>query len=204
MVRRFLTERHDPLLAALAPDVNRLLLVVDVREVERDQLGAPQPSRVEELQQRTISEREGRMPLCELEQALHLRLLRRVRQPPRPARGEGGVRDSLGPVCEAQARANSCNAAGDRRGGELRPAAAEVGDPVRESLGVDVAESEPALVEPAREGAQVGAVCAPARVREPAVLEEAVDRRGGAHGFDSARPRVAAARVASVTSDRQA
>ena len=123
------------------------------------------------------------MPLGELEQAVHLRLLRRVRQPPRPARGERGVRDSLGPVCEAQARANGCDAAGDRRRGELPSAAAELGDPVRENLGVHVVESELALVEPAREGGQVGAVCPLARLREPAVLEEAVDRRGGAHGF---------------------
>ncbi len=123
------------------------------------------------------------MPLCERQQAVHLRLLRRVRQPPRPARGEGSVGDSLGAEREAQARANCCDAAGDRRRGELSPAAAELGDPVRENLGVHVVESELALVEPEGECGQVGAVRPLARLREPAVLEKAVDRRGGAHGF---------------------
>ena len=55
-----------------------------------------------------------------------------------------------------------------------------------------------ALVEPEGECGQVGAVRALARLREPAVLEKAVDRRGGAHGL-----RIRASAV-ELTSDRQA
>src|SRR5207247_9164974 len=39
-VRGFLAKRHDPLLAALAQDADRLLLEVDVREIEPDRLRA--------------------------------------------------------------------------------------------------------------------------------------------------------------------
>ena len=42
--KRFLTERHDALLPALAADVDELLLEVDVLEVEVDRLGARRPA----------------------------------------------------------------------------------------------------------------------------------------------------------------
>ena len=121
------------------------------------------------------------MSLGELQQAVHLCLLRRVRQPPRPARGERGVRDSLRSECEAEAGTHGCDAAGDRRRGELPSSAPELDDPIREDLGVHVVESELAPVEPAGECGEVRAVRPLARLREPSVLEKAVDCRGRVH-----------------------
>ena len=57
-VRGLLAERDDSLLVALAPDANRLLLEVDVAEIEVDRLAAAQPGRVDELEQRAVAERE--------------------------------------------------------------------------------------------------------------------------------------------------
>ena len=50
-----LAERHDTLLAALAAHVHDLAVEVDVSEVERDGLGAAEPGRVEELEQRAVA-----------------------------------------------------------------------------------------------------------------------------------------------------
>ena len=47
---RLLAEGNDALLAALAEDVDRLLLEVDVCEVESDRFGAAEPARVGELE----------------------------------------------------------------------------------------------------------------------------------------------------------
>ena len=59
--RRLLAERHDAVLRALAvPDVDELLLEVDVAEVEPDRLGAAQAGRVDELDERAVAERERR------------------------------------------------------------------------------------------------------------------------------------------------
>src|SRR5690348_13002879 len=53
--RRLLAERDDALLATLAaPDVDELLLEVDVSEVEAHGLGAPQPGGVDELDERAV------------------------------------------------------------------------------------------------------------------------------------------------------
>ena len=58
-VRGLLAERDDAVLRALAvPDVHVLLLEVDVAEVEPDGLGAAQPGRVDELDERAVAERE--------------------------------------------------------------------------------------------------------------------------------------------------
>src|SRR5439155_9871161 len=51
-VRRLLAERHDPLLVALAADVDELLLEVDVGEVEVDGFLGAEPRRVDELHER--------------------------------------------------------------------------------------------------------------------------------------------------------
>ena len=53
-VRGLLAERDDALLAALAADVDGLLLVVDVHEVEPNGFAAPQSGRVDELEQRAV------------------------------------------------------------------------------------------------------------------------------------------------------
>ena len=81
MVCGLLAERHDALLAALPVHVHCLALEVDVDEVEPDDLRAPQPARVEELEQGTIPERQRRVAVDGLEQRRDLVLLRRVRQP---------------------------------------------------------------------------------------------------------------------------
>jgi len=85
-VRRLFPERHHSRLPTFAPYVNRFPFEIEVGEVEADCFGAPQPSRVEEFEERAVSESECRMSLGEPEQLVHLRLLRRVRQPSRPAR----------------------------------------------------------------------------------------------------------------------
>ena len=83
--RRLLAERDDALLAALAADVHDLAVEVDVAEVERDRLLAPQPRRVEELEQGAVAERQRRVAVDELEQLLDLGGLGRVGEPARTA-----------------------------------------------------------------------------------------------------------------------
>ncbi len=53
-VRGLLAERHDALLAALAADVHRLAVEVDVPEVEPHRLVAAEARRVDELDQRPV------------------------------------------------------------------------------------------------------------------------------------------------------
>src|SRR5215470_19393235 len=70
---RLLTERHDPLLAALAAaDMDELLLEVDVPEIETHSFRATQPGRVHELHERSVPERDRSVPLERLECALDL------------------------------------------------------------------------------------------------------------------------------------
>jgi hypothetical protein len=57
-VRGLLSERHGALLAALAADEQRLLLEVDGGEREVDRLLRPQPGRVKELEEGTVSQSE--------------------------------------------------------------------------------------------------------------------------------------------------
>ena len=182
MLRGHLSERHEALLAALAAHVDRLALEVEVGEVEPDRLGASQPPRVEELEQRPVSKRERRVALDLLEERIDFRGLRRVRQPSRSRSREGSVRDARGTVREAQARADGGNAAGDRRRCEPLPAVTELGDPVRENARVGLLELEAPLVEPAREGVEIRAIGALRRVRQSPVLEKSLDCRAIGHG----------------------
>src|SRR5262245_52291001 len=87
-VGRFLAERDDPFLAALAVHVNRLLVEVDVAEVEVDQLPAAEARRVEELRERAVSDLERGLAVQRRERLLDLALLRSVREPARPLRRE--------------------------------------------------------------------------------------------------------------------
>src|SRR5437879_1491320 len=68
--RGLLAERHDALLAALAAHANELLLEVDVREIEVDRLAAAEPGRVDELDQRSVSERERAFALERVQRLL--------------------------------------------------------------------------------------------------------------------------------------
>src|SRR5215218_6401654 len=78
-VRCLLSERDDALLAALAPHVQRLLLEVDVSEVEVDRLAAAEAGRVDELEQGAVAERERPVAVEALEQPVELVGLRRMR-----------------------------------------------------------------------------------------------------------------------------
>ena len=89
MERRLLAERDDALLAALAAHVHDLAVEVDVAEVERDGLGAAEPGRVEELEERAVAERERRVALDDLEDLLDLGRLG----------ASGSRRDRLGESC---------------------------------------------------------------------------------------------------------
>ena len=60
--RGLLAQRHDAFLAALSSYVYELAVEIDVSEVEPDRLGASQPGRVEELEERAVAERERRVP----------------------------------------------------------------------------------------------------------------------------------------------
>ena len=77
-----LAERHDPLLAALAAHVDDLAVEVDVAKVERDGLRTAEPGGVEELEERAVPQREGRLAVDDLEDLLDLCRLGRVREPP--------------------------------------------------------------------------------------------------------------------------
>src|SRR5689334_25354350 len=65
--RRLLAEWDDTLLAALAADVDELLLEVDVGEVEVDRLLRTQARRVDELREREVPQRQ-RAGACERRQ----------------------------------------------------------------------------------------------------------------------------------------
>ena len=107
-----LAERDDALLAALAPDVDRLLLEVDVAEIEVDRLAAAQPGRVDELEQRAVAERRaGRRPRTD----------RAPRRPRRTSGASGRRRARLGPSCASGTRpAPSANRSRARTAASLR------------------------------------------------------------------------------------
>ena len=92
-VCRFLAERDDALLPSLAEDVNRLLLEVDVSETEPDDLRAPEPARVRQLEHRTVAQCQRAVAVDRVDGRLDLGQLRRIRQPPdrRGARAASGT-----------------------------------------------------------------------------------------------------------------
>ncbi len=184
VVRGLLPEWDDTLLAALATDVQCLALEVDVGEVEPHGLGGSQSSGVEDLEQRPIAERERRIAVCELQQRFDLGGLRRIREAARLAGRERSVGNACRAEGEAKTRADRREPARDRRGRKSPPSAAELRYVVGEDTRVDVVQPEPAILEPHGERAQVRAVRATCRIREPSALEEAVDGRVGVHGVE--------------------
>src|SRR5688572_31142863 len=84
--RGLLAQREDALLAALPSHVDELAFEVHVSEVERDRFGTSQPGGVEELEERTVAERERRVPFHDLEDRFDLGRLRRIREPTRATR----------------------------------------------------------------------------------------------------------------------
>ena len=85
--RGLLAERDHAFLSSLAAHVHDLAVEVDVREVERDGLLAPQSGGVEELQQCAVAQREWRLAVDELEELVDFGRLRRIGKPtPAPRR----------------------------------------------------------------------------------------------------------------------
>ena len=119
-VRRFLAERHDAVLAALAAaDVHELLLEVDVAEVEPDRLGAAEARGVDELDERAVAQRERALALEGGELPVDLTACgasgSRAAAPRREARvGDAGRAERV-----AQERADGRQLARDRRRSEL-------------------------------------------------------------------------------------
>ena len=189
VVRGLLAERDDPLLAALAAHAHLLLLEVDVGQVEPDRLGAPQPRRVDELDERAVAQAEGPVAGERVDDRLDLLPLRCLGQALRPAWAERCVGNSRRAEREAEKGANGREPAGDRRRREAAACTAELGCVLGEHPDVDVVDVDAAPLEPAAEVAQVAAV-GPARRRgERGRGEEAVDRGRGLHRGDF--PRVA-------------
>src|SRR5438876_7933618 len=77
-VRSFLAQRNDALLVALALHAHCLLLEVDVSEIEPDRLRAAQAGRVDELDERTVAQREWLVAGQALEEGVHLVALGRL------------------------------------------------------------------------------------------------------------------------------
>ena len=139
-VRRPLAEGHDALLAALAEDVHRLLVEVDVGEAEPHRLGAPQAARVRQLEDRRVPDRERPVSRDRGEQFLDVRELRRVGQPAPLARGERDLGHARCAEGEPDERPHCGEPPGDRRRREPTAAATELGGVLRERLDVDVVE----------------------------------------------------------------
>ena len=99
-VRRLFAERDDPLLVALAPDANRLLLEVDVSEIEVDSLAAAEPGRVDELEQGPVAQRERLVAAQPLENGVDLLGLERGRKPAGAPRPDLAVGTRPGPRSE--------------------------------------------------------------------------------------------------------
>src|SRR5439155_20299107 len=164
--RRFFSERHHPLLAALPANTNEFLLEVDVGEVEVDGLAAAQSRRVDELDERPVAERERAVAVERLERRLDLLAFRGIRQSSRPARAERGVGNVRRAEREAQERAHGGETPRDRRGRELLSRAPELGRILGQLADANAVELRRAPVEPGGEVLQVNSVRTARSVRE--------------------------------------
>ena len=182
MVCRLFSERHDSLFAALSPHMHGLALEVHVGKVEPHGFGAPEPTRVQELEERAIPEGERRVAVRELQQMFDLGDLRRVGKMPRSSWSQQSIGDGRRAECETNACSYRSQSARDRCRREPVAPGPEIPDPVCEDAGVDVVEAELMRVEPRREGPQIGAVRPTGRLGQAAVLEEAIDGGVGVHG----------------------
>src|SRR6266511_3289580 len=175
-VRCLLAERHRALLAALASDVHLLLLELDVGEVEPDGLGAAQPGRVDELDERAVPERQRPLAVQGVERRLDLGGAGRVRQPARPARRQRRVRYPGEPEREAEEAPHRRQLPPDRRRRQLaRPRPAELGRIVGEDADVHGLDRRSTAAEPARELLDIDAIGAPCRLAQLRRGEEAFD-----------------------------
>ena len=151
-VRGLFSERNDPLLAALPPNMKLFAVEVDVADVESNRLGAAQPSRVDQLDERMVSNRERLVAVQRNQRRLHFRRFRRVRQAPRAPRCERRIRDLRRPQGEPQKAPDRSELAGDRRRRKLpRPRSSQLGRVLRERPDVYLREREAMLFQPAAE-----------------------------------------------------
>src|ERR687886_2243035 len=118
-MRRLFAERNRPLLAALAVNADELLLEVDVTEVEIDRLAAPKAGRVDELDERSVSQRKRPLRLEPSQLRVDLLRARRRWKPPRTSRRQGRIRHAFGPEGEADQRPHRRELARDRCGRQL-------------------------------------------------------------------------------------
>jgi hypothetical protein len=161
-VRRLLAERDHAILAALAvPNVHVLLLEVDVPEIEADRFGASQSCGIDELDERSVPERQRPLTLEQRELLLHRVPLRRVRQAATAPRPEPSRRHAGRPERMPQEGPHRRELAADRGGCETSasPApGAEHADVLDERAHVHVVECCPFRLEPAAELGHVDAV----------------------------------------------
>ena len=143
-VRGLLAERNNALFSALASHVNELLLEVDVSEIQVDGFATAQAGRVDELAQGAVSQAERAVALQPGKLRVHVFRLRSIGQPPRPPRGEGGIRNPLGPERETNERSHRGELARDRGGGQLRAPPAQIGGVIRKRANVHVVELQTA------------------------------------------------------------
>jgi aminopeptidase len=174
--RGLFSQRDEPILAALAEaDVHGLLLEVDVAQIEPDRLRAAQPCRVDELDERLVSQRECSIAAEPIDEALNLTLLRCVGQPARALGRKGSIRNVLRPEHEPKERADRGQLSGDRGGREPAggPRVTQFGHPVGEHADVHVLDRA-VRTEPAAELAQIGPIDAAGPVADAGGGEEAL------------------------------
>src|SRR5207302_3914844 len=138
-----------------------------------------QPRRVDELDERPVSQRDRAVALERLERALDLRGCGGVGEAVRPARREAGVGDAIRPERMPEEGADGRELAADRRGRELSwpaavPRAAQPRDVVGEHADVDSVELRAALLEPGTKLFHVAAIRTARAVAQRRRGEEAV------------------------------
>src|SRR2546430_3740398 len=159
-VTGLLAERDVALLAALALNMDELLLEVHVAQIEIHKLTASQAGRIHELGHSTVAQPERTVSLEPRELRVDFLGLWSLRQPPRTARRERGLGHALWTEGEPNQRPHSGELSCDRRRGEFRTAAPEVGGVIRQRANVDIVEAKSTAFKPGTELPQVDSVSA--------------------------------------------
>jgi aminopeptidase len=187
--RSLLPERHDTLLAALAADMYVLLLEVHVLQIERDRLCASQPTRVDELDERAVPQRERTVAVERVECGVDFVRAGRIGKAAGQPRRERRVRHAFRPECKAQEGTHRRETTRDRGRRESAPPAAEARRVVGELPHADVGDPELSLLQPGREVREIERVRPSGRLREAGAAQEAVDLAVELHG-DAFAPRI--------------
>src|SRR4051794_18731503 len=136
-----LAERNDPLLVALAADVDVLLLEVDVTEIEVDGLTASEAGGVDQLGERSVSQPQGALGFQSGQLCVDLPGLWHLGKPAPATRRERGIGDSLRTERMTYQGADRGELAGDRRGRKLGAAPPQLGRVLGKGANVDVVET---------------------------------------------------------------